>query len=197
MQGSSQKWFLPSGVRRTPTHICLKVSGRSESKPKERLKMRFPTCWATICMFVNMIYFCTPCFRGNKVHDTRQTTKRPWTPSSLFCHNLPPPSLNLRSRPFGVFYISPIFVHLLQMVINPPPPLQGSGIFMPCFQSWNEELRAKTGSQLLHFQVFELQAVFCCVSSASERKVITLLLINCRQRLLLMHHLTMNDLCTV
>lgn len=132
VQGSSQKWSLPSGVRRTPTHICIKVSGRSERKPNERLKMRFPTCWATVCMFVRMIYSCTPCFRGNKVHDTLQTTKRPWTPPLLFCHNLPPPSLNLQSRPFGVFYISLIFVHLLQMVINPPillPPSPRAVVF--------------------------------------------------------------------
>lgn len=63
----------------------------------------------------------------------------------------------------GSFYICPIFVHLLQTDMNPPHHW-GSGILRPCFQSWNGKLRAKPGSQLLHFHVLWLQGISFSVS---------------------------------
>lgn len=83
-----------------------------------------------------------------------------------------PHCLNLRLRPFGgLFYICPVFIHLLQTDINPhptppatppapPTPPKGSGIFRACFQSWNGKVRAKPVSRAAALSSFTTPWLF-------------------------------------
>lgn len=55
---------------------------------------------------------------------------------------------------------------------SPPFPLHPNpGILSPCFQSGNGELRAKTGSQLLHFHVLWLSGLSSAASPAAAESL--------------------------
>lgn len=123
----------------------------------------------SVCVFLD---YCNPLLLQKTVQETLNNVggslntlhKRVQLSPALALHL--PLGLNLWVRPFWFFLYTP-HIHSPSANGHKSPsllPPEGSGILRPCFQSWNGELRAKPGSQLLHFHVLWLQGISFAVS---------------------------------